>query len=110
MDVDRAQAVAAGEASEPRRPGRRPAELAQHALGVVARRPRFAHHGFAGRVEPCQQDRRLELRAGDPCSEVDPLQRLASADAQRRMLAVIRIADDARRGSSFALSRLLYQT
>ena len=41
------------------------AEAREHPLGMVARRLGLDHHGLRGRVQPGQQHRRLDLRAGD---------------------------------------------
>ena len=63
---------------------------AQQALGVVARRHRLDHGGRArGRVEPGEQDARLDLRGGDRQLVADRLQLAAAVDVQRRAAVAV---------------------
>ena len=59
-----------------------PTERRQHPLGVIARRVRLADGGRAVCIETRQQQRGLDLRAGDGERIVDPPQRLPAMHVQ----------------------------
>jgi hypothetical protein len=66
----------------------RGAEMAQHQLGMVARRLGLDHAGFAGRVESGQQDRGFDLRRGDRQAVADRHRRRRADHRERQPAAV----------------------
>ena len=64
------------------------AEVAQHELAVVAGRRRLDHRGAAGRREPGQQDRRLDLGRGDRQPVAERARPRGAGHGQRQTAAV----------------------